>query len=76
MTNRHDLEPNQPDDIVRLAERLESRRPVPAPGFRGDLRRRLLAAGAGPARPARLHAMIAGFAASGATLLGIAAVIS
>ena len=62
-------------DVQPLADRLMDR-PVPASGFRGELRRRLLAQrGAGP-RPARLRALIAGYAAAGATLLTVGALVS
>lgn len=76
MTHHDELEPNPAEDIVRLAERLQHRRPVPSPGFRGELRRRLLAKGAGRPRPAHLRALIAGYAASGAALLTIGALVS
>jgi hypothetical protein len=76
MTHHDDLTPDPPEDIVLLAERLQDRRPVPSPAFRGDLRRRLLAKGAGRPRPAHLRALIAGCAASGAALLTIGALVS
>ena len=76
MTQHNELEPNPPEDIVRLAERLEDSRPVPASGFRGALRRHLLAKGAGRPRPAHLRALIAGYAASGAALLTLGALVS
>ena len=65
---RQDLEPDAPDELIALAERLERERPVPSASFRGDLRRTLLS-GAGATRPQRLRARIAGFACSGAVLL-------
>jgi hypothetical protein len=65
---RDDLEPGAPDALIRLAERLEAERPVPAPAFRGDLRRHLLARAA----PRGLHARIAAFAGSGGALLALA----
>ena len=65
---RDDLEAGTPDELIRLAERLEAQRPLPAPGFRGDLRRHLLARAA----PRRLHARIAAFAGSGGALLALA----
>jgi hypothetical protein len=76
MTHHDELEPNPAEDIVRLAVRLQDRRPVPSSAFRGDLRRRLLAKGTGRARPAHLRALIAGYAASGAALLTIGALVS
>jgi len=70
---RADLEPGAPDELVRLAERLERACPVPSAAFRGALRHRLLA-GQGPsARPARLRLLITGYASGGALLLLIGA---
>ena len=66
---RAELGPDAPDDVVRLAERLQRERPVPSAGFRGDLRRSLLAQSPASARPRRLAALIAGYAAGGALLL-------
>lgn len=66
---RSDLEPDAPDELVRLAERLQRERPVPAAGFRGELRRLLLAGGASHARPRRLRALITGYATGGSLLL-------
>jgi len=66
---RGDLEPDVPDEIVRLAERLERERPVPSAAFRGELRRRLMVHGRTHQRPARLRALIAGYAAAGTLLL-------
>jgi hypothetical protein len=65
---RLDLEADPPQELIALAERLERERPVPSAGFRGDLRRRLLAGGDAQ-RPRRLGALIAGFACSGILLL-------
>jgi len=62
---RADLEPDPPDDVVALALRLQSERPVPAAAFRGELRRRLVS----QARPARLRMLITGYATAGGTLL-------
>jgi len=70
---RDDLEPDAPDELVRLAERLRRERPVPAPGFRGDLRRQLLTGGARHPRPRRLRALITGYATTGAMLLLVGA---
>jgi hypothetical protein len=67
---RDDLEPGIGDDLVRLAERLQTQRPLPAPAFRGRLRRHLIA----QAAPRGLGARIAAFAGSGAALLAVAAV--
>ena len=62
-----DLGPDADVALVALVARLDGARPVPAAGFRGELRRRL--AGAGAARPARLGALIGAFGSSGALLL-------
>jgi hypothetical protein len=70
---RDDLEPDAPDELVRLAERLEHERPVPSAAFRGDLRRHLMAGHPESARPARLRALIAGYASAGAVLLLVGA---
>jgi hypothetical protein len=70
---RADLEPDTPEELIRLAERLERERPVPSAGFRGDLRRRLLAGGPAHSRPARLRVLIAGYASAGSALLLIGA---
>ena len=66
---RDDLEPGSSDDLLRLAARLEAQRPLPAPAFRGRLRRQLLA----QAAPRGLGARIAAFAGSGFGLLAVAA---
>lgn len=70
---RLDLEPGTPDELVSLAERLERERPVPAAGFRGELRRRLLFGADARSRPARLRLLIAGYAAAGSLLLLVGA---
>lgn len=70
---RDDLEPGAPEELIRMAERLDRERPVPAAAFRGALRRRLLAGGAPHARPARLRLLIAGYASAGSALLAIGA---
>ena len=66
---RLDLEPGAPDELVSLAERLERERPLPAPGFRGELRRRPLHGVDARTRPARLRLLIAGDAGAGSLLL-------
>jgi hypothetical protein len=71
-----DLHSDSPEELAALETRLQSRRPVPAPAFRGELRRRLAARGAGRPRPAHLRVLIAGYAASGAALLTIGALVS
>jgi hypothetical protein len=65
---RDDLDDGTPDELIRLAERLERERPVPSAAFRGDLRRRLLTGGQ-HARPKRLRLLIGAYASGGATLL-------
>lgn len=46
MTDSHELDavlaPEERTEVVRLAKRLEQERALPAPGFRGELRRRRL----------------------------------
>jgi hypothetical protein len=70
---RADLEPDAPDDLIRLAERLERERPVPSAAFRGGLRRRLLAGETTRSRPARLRLLITGYATAGSLLLVVGA---
>ncbi len=70
---RADLEPDAPEELIVLAERLERERPVPTAAFRGDLRRRLLGGEPGRSRPARLRLQIAAYAGTGAALLLIGA---
>ena len=63
------------DDIDQIADRLRSERPVPAAGFRGELRRRLLVADRGrPVAPRRLRLLVTAYAGSGAVLMAIAAI--
>lgn len=73
MTSEHDirddLEPGAPEDVIRLAERLEHERPVPTAAFRGELRRRLLDGAMARSRPARVRVLIAGYASAGSALL-------
>lgn len=69
---RAGLEPDAPEALIRLAARLEQGRPLPGGGFRGELRRRLLAQ-QGAARPPRLRLLIAGYASAGIALLLIGA---
>ena len=70
---RADLEPDVPEELIRLAERLDRERPVPAAAFRGDLRRRLLAGETSRTRPARLRLFIASYAGAGSALLLVGA---
>lgn len=68
-----DAEPAEREELISLAERLERGRPIPAPGFRGELRRGLLAAfGSGRSRPQRARAFVAAYAGSGFALLAVA----
>jgi hypothetical protein len=68
-----DAEPGDAAELQHLAERLEAERPVPAAVFRGNLRRRLLGAGAPRRPPAHLHVLIAAAGGSGAVLLLVTA---
>jgi hypothetical protein len=83
MTDPHELDPilppEQRDDLVRLSERLEADRPIPSPGFRGSLRRRLLGTSSQPRRQpsaaaARFRLWAAGYTAAGALCLAVAAI--
>jgi hypothetical protein len=66
----HDNGITEPEDLVR---RLERERPVPAPSFRGELRRRLLASAAeGRLAPAGIRRLVIAYAGSGAMLILIA----
>jgi hypothetical protein len=58
----------------RLGEQLAAQRPPPAAGFRGALRRRLVAEdpGYGP-RPPRLRLTVGGWLAGGALLIALGA---
>ncbi|MDQ3630149.1 MAG: hypothetical protein M3417_02490 [Actinomycetota bacterium] len=70
---RADLEPGAPEELILLAERLDRERPVPTAGFRGSLRRHLLAGRSLHTRPARLRLLITGYASAGSALLLIGA---
>jgi len=67
------LHPEQDPQLSGVIERLQAERPVPHPGFRGELRRRLVATPA-RSRPARVKAAIAAYATSGLGLLAVAAI--
>jgi hypothetical protein len=71
-----DAHGSQQRALERIARRLEDERPVPRAGFRGELRRRLEAMGPPVTswRPARLRVQVAAYLASGAFLIGVAAV--
>jgi hypothetical protein len=58
--------------LMRVSERLEEERPLPAPTFRGALRRKLIAQPKTTA-PARLGLAIAACGSSGLALLGAVA---
>ena len=66
---REDLEPGVPDDIVRFGEHLLEARPLPNPGFRGELRRRLEARSRHVGAPAMIRARVARFATAGVVLM-------
>lgn len=71
---RADLEPGAPQELIELAERLDRERPVPSAGFRGALRRELLAGAVSwQSRPARLRLLITGYAGAGFALLAVGA---
>jgi hypothetical protein len=64
-----------PEDLDAIAERLRAERPVPAPGFRGDLRRQLVVSDRpAPIAPRRLRLLVGAYAGSGAVLMAIAAI--
>ena len=71
---RDDLEPGMPDELIILAERLRDARPLPNPGFRGQLLRRLEARSEHAIAPAGVRVLIARCAASGLALLIVGAV--
>ncbi len=62
------------DSVTELEHRLVSNRPVPAPGFRGELRRRVAADPERFPRHGRARLAIAAYAGSGSALLAIAAI--
>lgn len=70
---RRDLEPGTPDELVLLAARLEQRRPLPNPGFRGRLRRHVVARSERSIAPRRLRVLLAGYAGGGIFLLAVGA---
>lgn len=83
MTDPHELDPilppGQREDLIRLSERLEADRPIPSPGFRGNLRRKLLGTDSRPRRQpsavtARFRLWAAGYTAIGTLCLAVAAV--
>jgi hypothetical protein len=69
-----DLEPAEAERMLELAQQLSAARPLPAPGFRGNLRRQLAGAqAAGAVAPRRVRALAGAYALSGMALLAIAA---
>ena len=61
--------------LRELANELHANRPVPHPGFRGRLLRRLAGHGFPRSRPPRLWWLVGGFGAGGAALLAVAAAV-
>jgi hypothetical protein len=70
---RDDLEPGTPADVVALANRLAASRPLPSPGFRGELGRSLAARSRRRLTPGRLRGLAVVYASSGTALLVISA---
>jgi hypothetical protein len=77
MSHCDDFEPGLPDseraELEQLATRLVADRPVPAPAFRGDLRRRLVARRSmrAPARRQAIACLTSGFALLLVAALGV-----
>ena len=63
------IDPEEREALIAVADRLAAARPVPAPAFRGDLRRRILTTR--PA-PRALRSRIATCMVAGAALLLVA----
>lgn len=61
--------PAERTELRAMAQRLEAEIPVPAAGFRGELRRALIGSGVPSSRPARLRLQISLYGVSGALLL-------
>lgn len=79
MTDRHDFEPGlsaaERQELTLVAERLEHDRPLPAPAFRGSLRRHLFGPRQGSTSPAaRFRLWAASYTAAGTLCLLVAAV--
>jgi hypothetical protein len=79
MNRDYELDPTltaeEREELVLVAERLEHDRPVPAPTFRGDLRRHLLGTrGRRSMAPGHFRALAAGYTFAGAACLAVAAV--
>ncbi len=70
-----DLDRAEREQLVALAKRLQADVPVPVPGFRGDLRRRLTGTGDRRAKAIAPHVarrLAVGYTASGVFLLAVA----
>jgi hypothetical protein len=70
---RADLEPDPPDDVIMLAERLRDERPLPEATFRGRLGRHLATRAARVRTPQRVRALISVYATAGSLLLAAGA---
>lgn len=74
-----DLTRSESDSLTAIAMRLQALRPAPGPGFRGELRRRLLGVSRsergreGMRTPRGVRALAAAYVAAGALLLAVAA---
>jgi hypothetical protein len=69
-----DLDPAERTALAATAARLVAARPLPRPGFRGDLRRETLARGGVlTRRPARLRRRLLAFVVAGAVPILVAA---
>ena len=68
---RADLEPGMPEDVIRLAERLQADCPLPDAAFRGGLRRHLEARSRRLRTPERVRTLITGYATAGSLLLTV-----
>ncbi len=71
---REDLGPDASDDLVTLAHRLLDERPLPAPAFRGELRRHLESRSHKLRPRTAVRRLIAGYAASGTALMVVGAI--
>ena len=69
-----DVKPEEAAALTAVAARLERDRPLPAPGFRGDLHRRLETVRASAVAPRQIRALALSSALSGLVLLAVAAV--
>ena len=60
------------EEFIEVEARLRRERPVPAPAFRGDLKRSLMRDPAGVTVPSKARLAIKAYAMAGATLLAAA----